>query len=102
MSAQAAMAQAAHYRPLNVRDALTYLDQVKVSNAARSYGVTRLSKGVIEGLTSSAPLHSSLFATLPSFFDPPLLFLFFQVQFADLPDVYNRFLDVMKEFKGQT
>ncbi|EIW72890.1 hypothetical protein TREMEDRAFT_59052 [Tremella mesenterica DSM 1558] len=40
------------YRPLNVRDALTYLDQVKN-------------------------------------------------QFADHPDVYNRFLDIMKEFKGQ-
>ncbi|KAL7423639.1 hypothetical protein Q5752_001220 [Cryptotrichosporon argae] len=40
------------YRPLNVRDALTYLDQVKI-------------------------------------------------QFVDQPDVYNRFLDVMKEFKGQ-
>ncbi|KAJ9105564.1 hypothetical protein QFC19_003546 [Naganishia cerealis] len=40
-------------RPLNVRDALSYLDQVKV-------------------------------------------------QFSDQPDVYNRFLDVMKEFKGQT
>lgn len=24
-----------------------------------------------------------------------------QVQFSDQPDVYNRFLDVMKEFKGQ-
>ncbi|WVW80329.1 hypothetical protein I302_102309 [Kwoniella bestiolae CBS 10118] len=40
------------YRPLNVRDALSYLDQVKV-------------------------------------------------QFNNQPDVYNRFLDVMKEFKGQ-
>ncbi|WRT65870.1 uncharacterized protein IL334_002821 [Kwoniella shivajii] len=40
------------YRPLNVRDALSYLDQVKI-------------------------------------------------QFNDQPDVYNRFLDVMKEFKGQ-
>ncbi|KAJ9096835.1 hypothetical protein QFC21_005106 [Naganishia friedmannii] len=40
-------------RPLNVRDALSYLDQVKV-------------------------------------------------QFSNQPDVYNRFLDVMKEFKGQT
>jgi len=24
-----------------------------------------------------------------------------QIQFSDQPDVYNRFLDVMKEFKGQ-
>ncbi|KAF7722709.1 Transcriptional regulatory protein sin3 [Apophysomyces ossiformis] len=40
------------YRPLNVRDALTYLDQVKV-------------------------------------------------QFSDQPDVYNRFLDIMKDFKSQ-
>jgi paired amphipathic helix protein Sin3a len=24
-----------------------------------------------------------------------------QIQFADQPEVYNRFLDVMKEFKGQ-
>jgi paired amphipathic helix protein Sin3a len=40
------------YRPLNVKDALTYLDQVKV-------------------------------------------------MFADLPEVYNRFLDIMKEFKSQ-
>ncbi|ORY28618.1 hypothetical protein BCR39DRAFT_534412 [Naematelia encephala] len=40
------------YRPLNVRDALSYLDQVKI-------------------------------------------------QFVDQPEVYNRFLDVMKEFKGQ-
>ncbi|KAI9013745.1 hypothetical protein CLU79DRAFT_768551 [Phycomyces nitens] len=41
------------YRPLNVRDALTYLDQVKV-------------------------------------------------QFSDQPDVYNRFLDIMKDFKSQS
>ncbi|KAI8880277.1 hypothetical protein K501DRAFT_275772 [Backusella circina FSU 941] len=40
------------YRPLNVKDALTYLDQVKV-------------------------------------------------KFADQPEVYNRFLDIMKEFKSQ-
>lgn len=40
------------YRPLNVRDALTYLDQVKV-------------------------------------------------QFSAQPDVYNRFLDIMKDFKSQ-
>ncbi|KAF8982848.1 Transcriptional regulatory protein sin3 [Entomortierella lignicola] len=41
-----------NYRPLNVRDALSYLDQVKV-------------------------------------------------QFQDQPDVYNRFLDIMKDFKSQ-
>ncbi|CAG8581934.1 154_t:CDS:10 [Ambispora leptoticha] len=41
------------YRPLNVKDALTYLDQVKV-------------------------------------------------QFSDQPEVYNRFLDIMKDFKSQT
>ncbi|OZJ02279.1 hypothetical protein BZG36_05062 [Bifiguratus adelaidae] len=40
------------FRPLNVKDALTYLDQVKV-------------------------------------------------QFSDLPDVYNQFLDIMKDFKSQ-
>ncbi|KAG2220933.1 hypothetical protein INT45_010686, partial [Circinella minor] len=40
------------YRPLNVRDALTYLDQVKV-------------------------------------------------QFSAHPDVYNQFLDIMKDFKSQ-
>jgi paired amphipathic helix protein Sin3a len=40
------------YRPLNVKDALTYLDQVKV-------------------------------------------------QFQDRPDVYNKFLDIMKDFKSQ-
>ncbi|KAF9585998.1 Transcriptional regulatory protein sin3 [Lunasporangiospora selenospora] len=45
-------AQASNYRPLNVRDALSYLDQVKV-------------------------------------------------QFQDHPDVYNRFLDIMKDFKSQ-
>jgi paired amphipathic helix protein Sin3a len=44
--------QAAGYRPLNVRDALSYLDQVKV-------------------------------------------------KFSDQPDVYNRFLDIMKDFKSQ-
>ncbi|KAI8092967.1 uncharacterized protein BX664DRAFT_260824 [Halteromyces radiatus] len=44
--------QSAGYRPLNVRDALTYLDQVKV-------------------------------------------------RFSDQPDVYNRFLDIMKDFKSQ-
>lgn len=52
-------------RPLNVRDALSYLDQVKVRAAG-------------ECIRS-----------------PP------QIQFNDQPDVYNRFLDVMKEFKGQ-
>lgn len=41
-----------NYRPLNVRDALTYLDQVKV-------------------------------------------------QFSARPDVYNQFLDIMKDFKSQ-
>ena len=25
-----------------------------------------------------------------------------KVQFADQPDVYNRFLDIMKDFKSQT
>jgi len=40
------------YRPLNVKDALSYLDQVKL-------------------------------------------------QFADQPDVYNKFLDIMKDFKSQ-
>jgi paired amphipathic helix protein Sin3a len=54
-TASAAASQAANsngYRPLNVKDALTYLDQVKV-------------------------------------------------KFADQPEVYNRFLDIMKEFKSQ-
>ena len=41
------------YKPLNVKDALSYLDQVKQ-------------------------------------------------KFADQPEVYNRFLDIMKEFKSQT
>lgn len=50
---QAPSAQAtASYRPLNVKDALTYLDQVKV-------------------------------------------------QFQERPDVYNKFLDIMKDFKSQ-
>ena len=40
------------YRPLNVKDALSYLDQVKI-------------------------------------------------QFSDQPEVYNRFLDIMKDFKSQ-
>jgi paired amphipathic helix protein Sin3a len=40
------------YRPLNVKDALSYLDQVKI-------------------------------------------------RFFDHPDVYNRFLDIMKDFKSQ-
>lgn len=44
--------QGGNYRPLNVRDALTYLDQVKV-------------------------------------------------RFSDQPEVYNRFLDIMKDFKSQ-
>jgi paired amphipathic helix protein Sin3a len=48
----AAASAASNYRPLNVRDALSYLDQVKV-------------------------------------------------QFQDHPDVYNRFLDIMKDFKSQ-
>ncbi|ODV89930.1 hypothetical protein CANCADRAFT_1662 [Tortispora caseinolytica NRRL Y-17796] len=49
----AAAAAAAAYRPLNVKDALSYLDQVKV-------------------------------------------------QFQNQPDVYNRFLDIMKDFKSQS
>ncbi|KAF9433156.1 Transcriptional regulatory protein sin3 [Entomortierella beljakovae] len=48
----ASASSASNYRPLNVRDALSYLDQVKV-------------------------------------------------QFQDQPDVYNRFLDIMKDFKSQ-
>ncbi|KAK9475414.1 uncharacterized protein V1510DRAFT_409124 [Dipodascopsis tothii] len=51
-SAQAAQQMAA-YRPLNVKDALSYLDQVKI-------------------------------------------------QFQNQPDVYNRFLDIMKDFKSQS
>lgn len=51
-SSQQQQQQAAGYRPLNVRDALSYLDQVKV-------------------------------------------------KFSDQPDVYNRFLDIMKDFKSQ-
>ena len=47
-----ASAAATSYRPLNVKDALTYLDQVKV-------------------------------------------------QFQERPDVYNKFLDIMKDFKSQ-
>ncbi|KAK9469030.1 hypothetical protein V1512DRAFT_258454 [Lipomyces arxii] len=49
----AAAQQIAAYRPLNVKDALSYLDQVKV-------------------------------------------------QFQNQPDVYNRFLDIMKDFKSQS
>ncbi|KAJ3415607.1 Transcriptional regulatory protein sin3 [Chytridiales sp. JEL 0842] len=45
--------QDGNYRPLNVKDALSYLDQVKL-------------------------------------------------QFQDQPDVYNRFLDIMKDFKSQS
>lgn len=56
MAAAAAAVQASGmhgtYRPLNVKDALSYLDQVKL-------------------------------------------------QFADQPDVYNKFLDIMKDFKSQ-
>ena len=48
----AARAAEAGYRPLNVKDALSYLDQVKI-------------------------------------------------QFYDQPDVYNKFLDIMKDFKSQ-
>ncbi|KAI7852149.1 hypothetical protein BDC45DRAFT_444435 [Circinella umbellata] len=44
--------QANGYRPLNVKDALTYLDQVKI-------------------------------------------------QFSDQPEIYNKFLDIMKDFKSQ-
>ncbi|CAM0137869.1 unnamed protein product [Umbelopsis sp. WA50703] len=51
-SQQQQQQQAGGYRPLNVRDALSYLDQVKV-------------------------------------------------KFSDQPDVYNRFLDIMKDFKSQ-
>lgn len=49
---QSTSAAATSYRPLNVKDALTYLDQVKV-------------------------------------------------QFQERPDVYNKFLDIMKDFKSQ-
>ena len=49
---QGAAQATASYRPLNVKDALTYLDQVKV-------------------------------------------------QFQERPDVYNKFLDIMKDFKSQ-
>lgn len=66
----AATSTASQYRPLNVRDALSYLDQVKASH------------GMI-----------TLYNTSPS--DT------LQVQFFERPEVYNRFLDVMKEFKGQ-
>ena len=53
-AAAAAQASSMHgaYQPLNVKDALSYLDQVKL-------------------------------------------------QFAEQPDVYNKFLDIMKDFKSQ-
>ncbi|KAJ3283299.1 Transcriptional regulatory protein sin3 [Borealophlyctis nickersoniae] len=50
--AEAAANAVSQYRPLNVKDALSYLDQVKI-------------------------------------------------QFSDQPEVYNRFLDIMKDFKSQ-
>ncbi|KAK9242525.1 hypothetical protein V1506DRAFT_509342 [Lipomyces tetrasporus] len=53
VSASSTAQQIAAYRPLNVKDALSYLDQVKV-------------------------------------------------QFQNQPDVYNRFLDIMKDFKSQS
>ena len=49
---QQQQAQQQQYRQLNVKDALSYLDQVKI-------------------------------------------------QFSDQPDVYNQFLDIMKDFKSQ-
>ncbi|RKO92645.1 hypothetical protein BDK51DRAFT_18371 [Blyttiomyces helicus] len=49
----AAVDTVSQYRPLNVKDALSYLDQVKI-------------------------------------------------QFSDQPEVYNRFLDIMKDFKSQS
>lgn len=52
-TSSAAAAASASYRPLNVKDALSYLDQVKI-------------------------------------------------QFHDQPDIYNRFLDIMKDFKSQS
>lgn len=52
-SAPPASAELTGYKPLNVKDALSYLEQVKQ-------------------------------------------------RFADQPEVYNRFLDIMKEFKSQT
>ncbi|KAJ3048832.1 Transcriptional regulatory protein sin3 [Rhizophlyctis rosea] len=51
--AEAAASAVSQYRPLNVKDALSYLDQVKI-------------------------------------------------QFSDQPEVYNRFLDIMKDFKSQS
>lgn len=65
----------AAYRPLNVRDALSYLDQVKVSRIF----CHRVDRTIERRRADAAP----------------------QIQFADQPEVYNRFLDVMKEFKGQ-
>ncbi|KAK4683853.1 paired amphipathic helix protein Sin3a, partial [Tremellales sp. Uapishka_1] len=87
--AQASTGTSAPYRPLNVRDALTYLDQVKA-------------KGVFSHFSSPGqppPSHSPLALSRPiADRNPPPLT---QIQFSDQPDVYNRFLDVMKEFKGQ-
>lgn len=74
---QQPQSQQSGYRPLNVRDALSYLDQVKVRHL--------LLREAID----------------PAVLTLRVLFFLQQIQFADQPEVYNRFLDVMKEFKGQ-
>lgn len=111
------------YRPLNVRDALSYLDQVKVrilgdliAGGRLSFTSSRLSLqiqhhprmalcsptchpvGLLRGTTEAV----SGLVTPPSVpFGISRVADNLQVQFADQPEVYNRFLDVMKEFKGQ-
>jgi hypothetical protein len=91
------------YRPLNVRDALSYLDKVKVSYRFCNFG--------------SGPsgcewaVYLSLAACICNASDDcrwsresivmSRVVLTFEIQFVDKPDVYNRFLDVMKEFKSQ-
>jgi len=155
------------YRPLNVRDALSYLDQVKVSllcnrvihshpsrvprdrhrssamlnarsegrsrrDGARCWNVRRryLTSAVGQCRVSIWPSTSLVLGLLvthnytshQSFSRPsswPFLLLLIlprttawpevdailelmrQIQFQTEPEVYNRFLDVMKEFKGQ-
>lgn len=111
-----------NYRPLNVRDALTYLDQVKVSRCGKwhenqsgrmsyppsgAFGVIRHAPlvGCAPGGSGTRVTESLCFTAIRARDETSRgsegAADGAQIQFSDHPDVYNRFLDVMKEFKGQ-
>jgi histone deacetylase complex regulatory component SIN3 len=77
-------------RELKVEDALLYLDQVTELWELTSTDCS------LERLQSYLALHSALTNT------QRMTFLQVKMEFSDKPQIYNEFLDIMKNFKAQS